>query len=82
MIPGFKLVMKRNLLTRRWGGELVIYNCLSGDTHLLDSEMASFFDDMLTKTSEQRKEIVVMDKQNKIDERNLHLQTLLKLKLI
>ena len=73
---------KSNLLIHSWGDEVVIYNCLSGDTHLLDIDTADFLDDMLAKTSEQRNEIVAMDRQNQPDQRNLQLQALLKLKLI
>lgn len=33
----WRLVQGQLLLARRWGDEVVVYNDLSGDTHLLDA---------------------------------------------
>jgi len=67
---------------RRWGNEAVVYNCLSGDTHVLDIETADFLNNFLSKTNKERTEILNMDKKNKHDQSHLQLQVLLELKLI
>jgi len=75
-------VSEKNTLIRRWENEAVVYNRCSGDTHLLDIDTADFLIYFLSKTSEERTEILDLDRQNKQDQSHLQLQVLLKLKLI
>jgi len=75
-------VSKKDILIRHWENEAVVYNRSSGDTHLLDIDTADFLIYYLSKTSEERTEILDMDRLNKQHQSHFQLQVLLKLKLI
>jgi len=82
MVSLLSSVSNNHLLIRRWENEAVVYNRLSGDTHLLDGDTLDFLNYFLSKTTEERTEILDMDRQNKHEQTHLQLQVLLKLKLI